>query len=264
MRKRGKEVKVSKYDFDDLPIEDAEEQELAVVPLPKNRSLATLLSHQFQTVPLNEEWRNVLGEPEVNFVMFISGPSGGGKTTFALKLAKYLSTLGRCYYNSVEQGFSKSFKDQVIRAGISADSESRFMIGSKDEYEVMRMKIERGRPRFIIIDSLQYIKMSVDQLQALTKKFKKQAFIIISWETGGQPKGDTAKAMKYISDIKCRVVLGVATCQSRYGETKPYQVFKGPQRGKNGQLLLEYQTDRDRLAAAGQGEDQDQDPEPPD
>lgn len=194
--------------------------------LPRNRSLKTLLEHQFETLPIAGDWLNLFGsEPEVGFVMFVWGPSGSGKTTFCLRLSRYLSTLGKVYYNSIEQGFSKSFQDQVVRAGITADDEARFFIGHKDDVDIMWQKVSRTRPRFVVVDSVQFIKMTVDEFKQLHQSHPRTCFVLISWEAGGRPKGDTAKSLEYISDIKVAVKNGIATSKSRFGATKPYKVF---------------------------------------
>lgn len=211
--------------------------------LPRNRSLKTLLEHKFEVIEIQQrEWLSVFGShPDVGFMMLIYGPSGSGKTTFCLLLSRYLSTLGKVYYNSLEQGFSKSFQDQVVRAGITSDEEVRFMIGSRDELHIMRQKLLNGRPRFVVIDSLQFIDMTVAEFKDLRRSNPRCCFVLISWEASGKPKGDVAKALEYISDVKVRVKDGVATSMSRYGATQPYRIFKtkGPNGGGQYPLPLE-------------------------
>lgn len=149
--------------------------------MAKNRSLKTLLETEFKTLPLSPEWLQTLGEVPINFSMLIAGPSGSGKTTFALHLARYLSTLGKVYYNSAEQGFSKSLKDQIIKAGLAHSSEAKFMVGDKDGYEAMVAKIKSTHPRFVILDSVNVLGLTFEQFTALVAGHKGKSFILIAW-----------------------------------------------------------------------------------
>lgn len=193
--------------------------------MKKNKSLKTLLEKEFKTVPLNELWKSVLGEPEVNFTTIIYGPPGSGKTTFSLRLSHYLSTIGKVYYNSVEQGFSKSFKDQVVNAGLANVSESRFMIGDRDSFEDMMTKISTTKPHYIIIDSLQYIDLTIAQYKELIERFPRKAFVIISQGTTQAPEGKVGKALEFMVDIKISVNAGVVATRSRYGATKDMRLW---------------------------------------
>lgn len=200
----------------------------------KTISVKTLLEKKYPSYEFNDEWRDALGNVETNFKMLIWGASGSGKTTFTTKLCKYLSQFGKVYYNSIEQGEGKSFQDLAVQLNLHECEAGSFMIGDRDNYEDMYEKLKRNRAKFVVIDSAQYLNLTVAQYKLLIKSFPKKAFIIISWEgTAQEPKGEPAKAIKYMVDIKCYVQKGVANCQSRFGATKPYQIF-----GKSKQSLF--------------------------
>lgn len=193
-------------------------------------SVKELLQKQYITYDFNELWTDTLGKPERNFRMLVWGLPKNGKTTFCIQLAKYLTEFGKVYYNSTEQGEGKSLQDVMKLCGADQVPGGKLMIGDRDTFEEMMEKLaKRNSPRFVFIDSLQYMYLTQDQYKRMIKKFPHKAFIIISWSgAGDNPKGEHAKAIRYMVDITCVVKNGMAHVQSRFGPTMPYQVFDTP------------------------------------
>lgn len=196
----------------------------------------TILKKQYQTIPITEEWEEAIGLPEINFRMLVWGPSGSGKTTFVLKLCKELSRHGKVYYNSTEQGEGKTIQDAFKYCKMEEVEPGKFMLGDRDTFDEMLEKLKRNRSKFIVIDSLQYMNLTTEQYKRLIRRYPRKAFIIISWEgSGGNPKGEYAKAIRYMVDIKTYVKNGRAISQSRFGVTRPYQAIA--QKAKPGDQL---------------------------
>jgi molybdopterin-guanine dinucleotide biosynthesis protein len=193
----------------------------------KSIGVASLLKKNYPAYELAPEWSAAIGNPEKNFKAIIWGPSGSGKTTFTLRLCKELSRFGRVYYNSAEQGEGKSLQD-VVRLVNLADCEAGSIVfGDKDTFEDMMIKLKKNRAKFVVIDSLQYTNLTTKDYKRMIETFKKKAFIIISWEgNGSEPKGEYAKAIRYMVDIKMRVYKGTMNADSRFGETKPFKIFE--------------------------------------
>lgn len=142
-----------------------------------------------------------------------------------MKLAKELSRFGKVYYNSIEQGESKSLQDVIKRVDLT-DCTGKIVFGDRDTFDEMIEKLKRNRATFIIIDSAHYINLTQHQYKTLNELFPRKGIIIISWEgASGLPKGEHMKSVQYMVDIKCRVSKGIAKAQSRYGDTSPYLVF---------------------------------------
>lgn len=187
-----------------------------------------LLSKKYKAYDLSEEWRNVIGNPEHNFKMIVWGPSGHGKTTFALKLCKELSRFGKVYYNSIEQGEGKSLQDVAKHCNLE-ECKGRMTFGDRDTFDEMVDKLKRNRARFCVIDSVQYLSLTVGQYKQLIEMFPRKAFVFISWEgAAGLPKGEHAKAIRYMVCIKVHVRNAIANANSRFGATKPYRIFEKP------------------------------------
>ena len=189
-------------------------------------SATSLAKMKFSVYHLSPKWINIIGLPERNFRMLIWGPSGSGKSTFAVELCKELAGHGKVYLNSVEQGKGKSLQDLINRVGMEDCAPGSFVIGNRDTYDEMVAKLRKNRAMFVVIDSAQYINLTTEQYKHLIKTFPKKAFIIISWEqVGGAPKGEHAKAIRYMVDVKTYVKNGIAKSDSRFGPTQPYQIF---------------------------------------
>lgn len=177
---------------------------------------------------LPEEWINAIGLPEIGFTMVVWGPSGNGKTTFVVKLCKELSALGRVYYDSVEQGEGRGIQKVLQQCEVSECRPGSFVLGDRDTFDEMVEKLskKRQKTRFVVIDSVQYMKLRIEQYQFLIETFPHISFILISWEDGSrEPLGAHAKAMRYMVDIKTYVKKGVAVSDSRFARTLPYTVM---------------------------------------
>jgi RecA-family ATPase len=185
-------------------------------------SATSLARMKFSVYHLSPKWINIIGLPERNFRMLIWEPSGSGKTTLAMELCKELASHGKVYLNSVEQGKGKSLQDLINRVGMGDCAPGSFVIGNRDTYDEMVAKLKKNRAMFVVIDSAQYINLTTEQYKHLIKTFPKKAFIIISWEqVGGAPKGEHAKAIRYMVDVKTYVKNGIAKSDSRIGPTQP-------------------------------------------
>ncbi|MES2730077.1 MAG: ATP-binding protein [Pseudomonadota bacterium] len=195
-------------------------------PLPRLVGVHSVLKNKYKIIGLTEEWVKFIGQPEENFKMIVYGKSGSGKTTFVMLLCKALAMLGKVYYNSSEEGEGKSIQDAFIRCDMGSLEKSSFMLGDRHTFSEMLQIIGMKRgPRIVVIDSLQYMKLTKDQYKILIESFPKKAFIIISWSKGDVPEGVHAQGIEYMVDIKTYVKDGVAVSRSRFGATEPFQIY---------------------------------------
>lgn len=190
-------------------------------------SAHSVLENTYKTLPIAEDWVDIIGLPESNFRMIVYGESGGGKTTFAMQLAVMLTGLGKVYYNSSEQGEGKSIQDAFRRAGVQEKCpKGTFMLADRHTFaEMMEYLGKKRSAPFVVIDSLHYMNLTTAQYKAMTEAFPKKAFVIISWADGKRPMGDHARAIEYMVDIKTRVQDGEVIALSRFGSTEPYRLF---------------------------------------
>jgi hypothetical protein len=169
-------------------------------------------------------WLDAIGKPDAKGCWFIWGNSANGKTIFAVKLAKYLASFGRVYYNPLEEGVSLSLKRAFKIAGI----EQKDRIGIIDRMTINDLKEKlrmKGSAWAIVIDSFQYSGLNAISYKALLAEFPTKLFIFISHADGKQPAGRTAKTVRYDADVKIWIEGFKAFPKSRYGGGEPITIW---------------------------------------
>lgn len=183
------------------------------------------LSKVFDAFPFTDEWLDTFGEPEKNFVMILFGDPGNGKTEFAVKLAKYLSNFRKVLYSSSEQGISKSLQDAIRRNDMTG-TKGKVFFTKPETFDDLVVRLKRkASPGIVIIDSLDYMKLTAEQFKELRKLFPRKAFIIISWASNDKPKTQPARDVEYMADIKVLVKQFKAYPRSRFGGNKPFVIW---------------------------------------
>jgi len=178
---------------------------------PKEIALRT-----YKTLPWGGVWEAAFGFPEECSTWFISGASASGKSSFVMQLAYELTNYGQVLYMSYEMGVSQSFQEQMLRFELDK-KQGWFRVATNDTVEELRERLKRrGSAKFIIVDSIQHAGWEWPETKALVEAFPKKCFIFISQERKSQPLGNTAVRVKYMADVKVRVVGFRAYCQGRF------------------------------------------------
>ena len=170
---------------------------------------------KWKELPWGERWSKPFGFPAENASWFISGASAQGKSSFVMQLGKELCKYGMVLYMSYEEGVNQSFQRRMGYLHMN-EVQGRFRVvtdGSLDEL-VERLRKPKS-PKFVIIDSFQVAKWDYPDAEKLMGLFPKKCFIWISQEKKGQPMGGGAVRLRYICDVKVRVVGYKAYCQGR-------------------------------------------------
>lgn len=200
----------------------------------KTISAKNILENDYPLLHVSEHMKRIIGDAEIGFTMLIWGESGSGKTTFAIRdLATYLAANhGKVYYNSREQGEGAGIQKILSRCDLASIKDGRFMFGDRDTWSEMIHKIKTIHPRYIFIDSSDYLNMTSEQYKQLLElchkgsKRQRKSIIIISWARNENPKSQYMCDVRYMVDIKCRVVKGVTLIDSRFGATDSWHIFK--------------------------------------
>lgn len=164
-------------------------------------SISQLLAQKKVTIELSEEMRLAFGEPEAIGTWIIWGQSGNGKTTFALQLAKELSSHSRVLYNSLEEGDSLSLMHAVERVGLR-EVGNRVQFVCEDIPTLTKRLKKRRSPKIVFIDSLQYTQMEYKDYIAFKEALPKHLLIFISHARGKQPEGRIGQSVKFDAMLK--------------------------------------------------------------
>lgn len=188
-------------------------------------------NRKYADIDLSPEWRDHLGpDTTKKFSMCITGNSGNGKTTYMLMLVKELAKFGRVFINSAEQGFNRTLQTNIGIVGMD-ECRGKVMFGDNLTFDELMAKLTNKyfRVNYLVIDSVDYMKLTFEQYQQLgTAKKKGLSVIVVCWSKGNSetPQDSHAAKMEYASDVKVYVMDFVAYARSRFGGDKPFMIYK--------------------------------------
>lgn len=184
-----------------------------------------IAAKRWVTLPWGEKWSKPFGEPADNASWFISGASASGKSSFVMQLGKELCKYGLVLYLSYEEGVNQSFQRRMDYLKMD-EVQGRFRVVTDDTYEELVARLRKPKsPKFVIVDSFQVSEWTYAQALELIRRFRRKCFIFISQEKKSAPMGSDAIRLRYICDMKVRVMGYKAYCQGRaIGEAGSYYV----------------------------------------
>lgn len=174
------------------------------------------------------EWEDFVGKPAEKGVWIVWGKSFQGKTSFCIRLVKYLASLGKkIAYVSLEEGAGKSIQRAWQRENMVSEN-ARVSLWSELTVEELKEELRKQRsPNVVVIDSLQYLGINYAGYKALKEEFKSKLFIFVSQATEQkEPMGTTAVKVRYDAGVKIMVDGFIATGNSRYGGGKPMIIWE--------------------------------------
>lgn len=196
--------------------------------MAKAIGLKQLLSKKYKLVDgLSPELKDSLGEIEDAFTMIIWGRSGQGKTNFTIRILEELSRLcGTVAYDSLEEGHGKTMQDLAKRHDLLGKG-AKMMFIDNEGYDELFARLKRKKsPKIVVVDSIQYSRMSYEQYQKLKETFRRKIFVFISHASGTEPKGSAAISIRYDAPIKVYVEGFIAFITSRYGGAKNFVIWE--------------------------------------
>jgi hypothetical protein len=179
-------------------------------------SIKAIYRQEYKTYKLTGLWGDALGEPETNGAWLIWGEEKNGKTTLALMLANYMTSVADVLYVSGEEGISKNFKEACQRAGIDHTSTLRVLgYTSLDELDVLLGK--RRAPKVVVLDNITVYNddLKYGKFEKLLKDHDDVLFIWIAHEDKKQPYTSSGKLCSRYAKVKIHVAGMVAVVGGR-------------------------------------------------
>ncbi len=170
--------------------------------MARTLSAKQVLTIKFDTIRLGGGWDECVGEIETTGVWFIWGNSGNGKTSAVVSLCKELSVFGKVLYNSREEGVSLTMQNTLRRYGMG-ELGSRFQLANMSLQEVDEKISQQRSPKFVVLDSFQFMGLTYKDFRAFCEKHKNKMLIFVSRTRGRQPEGRAAISAMY--DASCKI-----------------------------------------------------------
>ena len=204
----------------------------------------------YDIMPYDEEFKGVLGNIPQSVMMLVFGDSGNGKSEFTMRLAKSLCK-HKIYVDwvSYEQGHGLDMQ-MLLKRNNMIEVGSYFQVSDpnwkKDDdtsylHDLDKKIGKRGSSDVFVIDSVQYMDITVKDYKWLKNRHKDKGFIFISHKEGKYPEGTTAKKIGY--DGGCRILVKNFIAipeKNRYGGNDPYFVWEERARMLEQKFFLEY------------------------
>lgn len=216
--------------------------------MAKVLGVTQVLQKNYKVLEIGEQWANIIGVLPDPFSMLVVGRPKNGKTSFVMQLCRHLAERYKVFYSSLEEGDSKTIQDALILADMQAVT-GKFLLGDGFYFDELVKQLEkRNSPKIVVIDSLDYMRLTLEQYKTLIRLFPRKSFVIVCWGESSasefaKPEDYFAKKIKYKVGTVVLVQNFVAQSRGRYGSTEPYVIWeKGAKKKRELQLALELNT----------------------
>ena len=200
---------------------------------PNDRGIMSstdLVNHTYSKYNFSGKWNDFIGQPSKNFHAMIYGRPKQGKSILAVQLAQYLSqNFGKVLYIASEEGFSVTLQKKVAEFAI--DNPNLDFANYRD-FNQIKEALHVRKYQFVFIDSVNFIKITPEDVEDLKSANKNTAFITIQQATkNGNFRG--SQEFAHNCDMVIRVEAGQSSHQGRFQEPTEMAVFDKPEENAN-------------------------------
>ena len=197
----------------------------------KSIGVTQMLGKKYAATEMPQKWHEALGDISKPFRWLVFGNPKHGKTSFLLQFCKDMALTGnKVFYNSMEEGDSKTMQAAMIRVGMSEVTNGKFILGDRDTLPEMIEKLRKNKAAIVVIDSRDYMNMSTSDYKKITTLFPRKSFVIVCWEQSKKPLGKYAKDMAFMVDMITHVEDHIATTNGRFGANLKFDIWPGKDR----------------------------------
>lgn len=160
--------------------------------------------------------------------MIVWGKSSAGKSNLIMQLVPELAKHGNVLIVGLEEGHERTMQSKALMHLNLEDHNGKvkFANAEMDYEQLVKTLAKKKSPKFIVIDSVQYLSINYEQYKTIKERFKKKSFIFISHSKGKDPEGATAFKIRHDAGVKVRVEGFIAFVLSRYGGNKNYVIYE--------------------------------------
>ena len=198
-------------------------------------SSSDLMNYQYNRYPFSDKWGDFVGQPSINFHAMVYGRPKQGKSILSVQWAKYLSeNFGKVLYVASEEGFSVTLQKKVME--FAMDNNNLDFANFRD-FEQIKNAVNKGKYKFVFIDSVNFIKITPEDVEDIKAENPSTAFITIQQATkNGNFRG--SQEFAHNCDIVIRVEAGMASQQGRFSEPTEMAIFDAPENSQKEAPLM--------------------------
>ena len=185
-----------------------------------------LMNYSYDCYTFQGKWHDLIGDPGKRFHMMVFGRPKQGKSIFCVQFANYFSqNFGRVLYVAAEEGLSVTLQKKIRELGMANNNMD---FANYRNYEQIRAALQAKPYKLVFIDSVNFIKITPEQIEELKAENPQTAFVTVQQATkGGQFRGSQEYA--HNCDIIIEVIAGTAHQQGRYQVHSEMPIFDGPE-----------------------------------
>ena len=185
-----------------------------------------LKDYRYDNYDFDGKWLDLVGKPAKKFHMMVYGRPKQGKSYFCFDLAQYLSNFGKVLYIAAEEGFSATLQKKLEDMG--GDNDNLDFANFRD-YETIKNALPGHDYRFVVIDSVNYIRIEPEQIEELKADNPRMALITVQQATkDGKFRG--SQQFAHNCDIIIEVIPGVAHSTGRFAPPSEMAIFVAPEK----------------------------------
>ena len=185
-----------------------------------------LKDYRYDNYDFDGKWLDLVGKPAKKFHMMVYGRPKQGKSYFCFDLAQYLSNFGKVLYIAAEEGFSATLQKKLEDMG--GDNDNLDFANFRD-YETIKNALPGHDYRFVVIDSVNYIRIEPEQIEELKADNPRMALITVQQATkDGKFRG--SQQFAHNCDIIIEVIQGVAHSTGRFAPPREMAIFVAPEK----------------------------------
>ena len=167
-----------------------------------------------------DQYGEFMGNPAVGFHAIVFGLPKGGKSIWSMQFANYLANhFGEVLYIASEEGFKGTIKQKITEW---TDNRTNLNFANYKGYEEIKEGINGYD--FVFIDSLDFAKITVEEMEDLKLANPNVSFVTIKQVTkDGKFRGSQEYA--HNCDIIIEIIDGIANQKGRYNPQAEMEVF---------------------------------------
>ena len=168
----------------------------------------------------DDQYGEFMGNPAVGFHAIVFGAPKGGKSIWSMQFANYLANhFGEVLYIASEEGFKGTIKQKITEW---TDNRTNLNFANYKGYEEIKDGI--ANYNFVFIDSLDFAKITVEEMEQLKRDNPAVSFVTIKQVTkDGKFRGSQEYA--HNCDIIIEIIDGIANQKGRYNPQAEMEVF---------------------------------------